>query len=151
TQQSSTLVIGLSLVLVGLGAGSFFAVQVVAAQNALPETQLGVGTGVIRYCMQLGQPLGAALMGIVVNGALAGNTGAFLSRSARAGRGTPERFLVGAGAQRTGPPYHLLPERRADEASGKGSCKAGEARRVVGFPVKLVQRSPPVSIAIPCL
>ncbi len=78
TQQSSTLMIGLCLVLVGLGAGSFFAVRVVAAQNALPKAQLGVGAGVIRYCMQLGQPLGAALMSIVVNSALAGKTEAFL-------------------------------------------------------------------------
>ncbi len=69
--------IGLYLVLVGLGAGSFFSVQI-AAQNALPWEQLGVGTGVIRYCMQLGQPLGAALIGIVVNSALAGSTGAGL-------------------------------------------------------------------------
>ena len=78
TQQSSLLMIGLYLVLVGLGTGSFFAVQMVAAQNAIPQTHLGVGTGVIRYLNQLGLTLGAALMGIVVNSALTGKTGAGL-------------------------------------------------------------------------
>ncbi len=78
TQQSSPLMIGLYLVLVGLGTGSFFAVQMVAAQNAIPQTHLGVGTGVIRYLNQLGLTLGAALMGIVVNSALTGKTGAGL-------------------------------------------------------------------------
>ncbi|MFL5665805.1 MAG: MFS transporter [Ktedonobacteraceae bacterium] len=74
-EPSSLLLIGLALVLVGLGAGSFFTIQMVAAQNAVPQTQLGIGTGVIRYLAQLGMTLGAALMGIVVNGALAGDPG----------------------------------------------------------------------------
>ncbi|GHO85536.1 MFS transporter [Dictyobacter formicarum] len=78
TQQSSILIIGLDLVLIGLGTGSFFTIQMIAAQNSIPQTQLGVGTSVIRYLGQLGLTLGAALMGIVVNGALAGNSSAGL-------------------------------------------------------------------------
>lgn len=74
TAASSLFLVGLALVLAGLGAGSFFTIQMVAAQNAVPQRQLGVGTGVIRYLSQLGMTLGAALMGIVVNGALAGET-----------------------------------------------------------------------------
>ncbi|GCE23625.1 MFS transporter [Dictyobacter kobayashii] len=70
-QQGNLLLLGLALVLVGLGAGSFFTIQMVAAQNAIPQTQLGVGTGIIRYLAQLGMTLGAALMGVVVNGASA--------------------------------------------------------------------------------
>ncbi|MBO0779501.1 MAG: MFS transporter [Ktedonobacteraceae bacterium] len=75
TQQSNILLIGFYLVLVGLGTGSFFAIQMVVAQNVIPQTQLGVGSGVIRYLSQLGLTLGAALMGIVVNGAVAGDMG----------------------------------------------------------------------------
>ncbi len=83
-EPGSLLLIGLALFLVGLGAGSFFTIQMVVAQNAVPQTQLGIGTGVIRYLAQLGMTLGAALMGIVVNGALAGTTGASLPTTAPA-------------------------------------------------------------------
>lgn len=75
-ESGNLFLIGFALVLVGLGAGSFFTIQMVVAQNAIPQTQLGVGTSVIRYLAQLGMTLGAALMGIVVNGPLAGDTGA---------------------------------------------------------------------------
>ncbi|GHO71570.1 hypothetical protein KSC_104620 [Ktedonobacter sp. SOSP1-52] len=81
TQQSSLVLIGFALVLVGLGAGSFFTIQMVVAQNAVPQTQLGTGTSVIRYLAQLGMTLGAALMGIVVNGALTGETGTSLANT----------------------------------------------------------------------
>ena len=73
TAQSSLVVIVLSLALFGLGTGTFFAVQMVAAQNAIPQEHLGVGTGVIRYLGQLGLTLGAAVIGIVVNNALSGS------------------------------------------------------------------------------
>ncbi|MFL5665334.1 MAG: MFS transporter [Ktedonobacteraceae bacterium] len=82
--SSSLLLIGLSLILVGLGAGSFFTIQMVVAQNAVPQSHLGVGTGVVRYLNQLGMTLGAALMGLVVNGALAGNAEASLPTTATA-------------------------------------------------------------------
>lgn len=70
TEHTGLLMIVLSLALFGLGTGTFFAVQMTAAQNAIPQTQLGVGTGVIRYLSQLGPTLGAAVIGIVVNSAL---------------------------------------------------------------------------------
>ncbi len=73
TQETSVLQVIISLVLVGLGTGSFFSVQMLAAQNALPPRHLGTGTGVIRYLGQLGPTLGAVFIGIVVNSALAGN------------------------------------------------------------------------------
>jgi MFS family permease len=78
---SNLLLIGLALVLIGLGAGSFFTIQMVVAQNAIPLSHLGVGIGVIRYLSQLGMTLGAALMGLIVNGAIAGNTDASLPTS----------------------------------------------------------------------
>jgi MFS family permease len=76
--------IGLALVMVGLGTGSFFTIQMVVAQNAIPLSQLGVGIGVIRYLSQLGMTLGSALMGLIVNGALTGNTAASLSTTSTA-------------------------------------------------------------------
>ncbi|GHO72509.1 hypothetical protein KSD_02800 [Ktedonobacter sp. SOSP1-85] len=81
---SNLPLIGLALILIGLGAGSFFTIQMVVAQNAIPLSHLGVGIGVIRYLGQLGMTLGAALMGLLVNGALAGNTDASLPTSSAA-------------------------------------------------------------------
>ncbi|HEY6540700.1 MAG TPA: hypothetical protein VIZ18_07175, partial [Ktedonobacteraceae bacterium] len=42
-----------------------------AAQNALPRTSLGVGTGAVRFLGQLGSVLGVAIVGSVVNSTLA--------------------------------------------------------------------------------
>ncbi|GHO99277.1 hypothetical protein KSF_093250 [Reticulibacter mediterranei] len=73
TQLTSTT--GLLAVIVvtsmaGLGIGSIFSVLYVAAQNILPPTQLGVGSGVVRYFGQIGSTLGVALVGMVVNQSL---------------------------------------------------------------------------------
>lgn len=95
TPQSQPVLIGLWLALFGLGCGAFFAVQMVAAQNVLPQAQLGVGTGVIRYLGQLGPTLGAAVVGIAVNGALAGDAFASLPT-------TPAARLALAGALEQG-------------------------------------------------
>jgi MFS family permease len=70
TDRTGLAMIGFSLALFGLGTGTFFAVQIVVAQNTIPQAHLGVATGVIRYLGQLGFTLGAAVIGIVVNGAL---------------------------------------------------------------------------------
>ncbi len=51
----------------GLGTGVFFAVPMVAGQNALPASQLGVGTAATRYLGQVGAVLGIAIVGAVVN------------------------------------------------------------------------------------
>ena len=51
----------------GIGIGIFFSVLTLAVQNALPRTQLGVGTGAVRYLSQLGSTLGVAIVGTVVN------------------------------------------------------------------------------------
>jgi MFS family permease len=69
-QETSLLLIILALALVGLSTGTFFAVQMSAAQNVLPPANLGIGTGMIRYLGQLGPTLGVALVGVVVNSAL---------------------------------------------------------------------------------
>jgi MFS family permease len=55
------------MVVAGVGLGTFFAVQTLAAQNAVPRKMMGVATGVIRYVSALGQTLGVAIVGTVVN------------------------------------------------------------------------------------
>src|SRR5207237_8403906 len=70
TISTSLLEAAIFMVIAGIGLGTFFSVLTVAAQNALPRTQLGVGTGAVRYLGQLGAVLGVAVVGTVVNQSL---------------------------------------------------------------------------------
>lgn len=67
--DASTTVLAASgfMIVAGLGMGMFFPVQTLAAQNAVPRKMMGVGTGVITYVRALGQTLGVAIVGTVVN------------------------------------------------------------------------------------
>lgn len=58
---------------IGLGTGVFFAVPMVAGQNALPASQLGVGTAATRYLGQVGAVLGIAVVGAAVNSGISPN------------------------------------------------------------------------------
>jgi MFS family permease len=58
------------MVVAGLGLGTFFSVAALAAQNSVPRSRLGVGTGVTRLMGQFGSVLGVALVGAVVNNSL---------------------------------------------------------------------------------
>jgi MFS family permease len=66
--------------LAGLGAGAFYILPTVA-QNALPASQLGVGTAATRYMSQLGATLGIAIVGPVVNNSMSGGLGQRLPES----------------------------------------------------------------------
>ncbi len=68
TAISQTIVF---MVIAGIGLGTFFSVLTLAAQNALPRRQLGIGTGAVRFMGQLGGVLGVAIVGTVVNNTLA--------------------------------------------------------------------------------
>ena len=61
------------LVVTGLGAGAFFTLPMLVAQNALPSSQLGVSTAAVRYLGQWGAVLGIALVGAVVNSSVSGD------------------------------------------------------------------------------
>ncbi len=63
----------LFMVLAGIGTGTFFTLPMVAVQNAVPESHLGVSTAGLRYLGQLGATLGIALVGTVVTSAASGN------------------------------------------------------------------------------
>jgi len=67
TPTTNLLALVLSMVLAGLGIGSIFSVLYLAIQNALPPTQLGIGSATIRYLGQIGSTLGLAIVGSVVN------------------------------------------------------------------------------------
>jgi EmrB/QacA subfamily drug resistance transporter len=62
----------LSMVLTGIGLGSFFSLSVIA-QNVVPASRLGVSTAATRYLGQLGATLGIALVGTVVTSSMALN------------------------------------------------------------------------------
>ncbi len=67
----------------GLGLGVFFSLLILAVQNALPRTQLGVGTGATRYMQQVGGTLGVAVVGTVVNNTIANDIAAHLPAGAQ--------------------------------------------------------------------
>lgn len=62
---------GIFMVVSGIGMGLFFPVQTLAAQNAVSRNLIGVGTGVITYLRALGQTLGVAITGTVINNTIA--------------------------------------------------------------------------------
>jgi EmrB/QacA subfamily drug resistance transporter len=59
------------MIFAGLGLGVFFSLLTLAVQNAVPRTQLGVGTAATRYMQQAGGTLGVAVVGTVVNNTIA--------------------------------------------------------------------------------
>ncbi len=61
------------MVLTGVGIGSFFSLPTVAVQNALPGSQLGVGTAAVRYLGQIGATLGVAIVGAAVTSGTSGD------------------------------------------------------------------------------
>lgn len=59
------------MIITGIGMGTFFPIQTLAVQNAIPRTRMGVGTGAITYLRALGQTLGVAIVGTVINNTIA--------------------------------------------------------------------------------
>lgn len=80
TTTTSLLVAGRNMVIVGIGLGAFFSVSTLAVQNALPRTRLGVGTGAVRYLQALGQTLGLAVVGTVINNVIASDIATRLTK-----------------------------------------------------------------------
>ncbi len=70
TSSTSLLTATTNMVVAGVGLGIFFSVVTLAVQNALPRTRMGTGTGAITYLRALGQTLGVAIVGTVVNNSI---------------------------------------------------------------------------------
>jgi EmrB/QacA subfamily drug resistance transporter len=71
TPETSVFVAMTFTIPVGLGSGVFQTLTPVA-QNALPPSQLGVGTAAIRYLGQFGATLGIAIIGATVSSSMTG-------------------------------------------------------------------------------
>jgi MFS family permease len=67
TASTTVVQAGVYMIVAGIGMGLFFPVQTLAAQNAVERRRIGVATGVITYLRALGQTLGVAIAGTVVN------------------------------------------------------------------------------------
>ena len=71
TASTSLLTATITMVIAGIGLGIFFSVVTLAVQNALPRSRMGTGTGAITYLRSLGQTLGVAIVGTIVNNTIA--------------------------------------------------------------------------------
>ncbi len=73
TRLSATTAIPLAavfMIITGVGIGMYFSMNTLIMQNAVPPRMLGVGTSMIRYLQALGQTLGVAIVGTIVNNTL---------------------------------------------------------------------------------
>ena len=70
------------MIIVGLGLGAALPTITIAAQNALPRNELGVGTGAVTYLRSLGSTLGIAILGTVVNNSFATEVASRLPKAA---------------------------------------------------------------------
>ena len=73
TPTTSLLQAILFMVLAGIGIGPFFSLPMVAVQNALPASHLGVSTAALRYLGQVGATLGIAIVGTAITSAVSGD------------------------------------------------------------------------------
>ena len=85
TPETSLFEAGRDMVVAGFGLGIFFSIMTLAVQNTLPRARLGVGTASIRYLQSLGQTLGVAIVGTVVNSTVASDLSARLPASVTSG------------------------------------------------------------------
>jgi EmrB/QacA subfamily drug resistance transporter len=85
------------MIFAGLGLGVFFSLLTLAVQNAVPRTQLGVGTGATRYMQQAGGTLGVAVVGTVVSNTISNDITARLP--AGASRLTPAGIAAATNPQ----------------------------------------------------
>ncbi|HKV02129.1 MAG TPA: MFS transporter, partial [Ktedonobacteraceae bacterium] len=82
TPTTSPLQATLFMVLAGTGIGPFFSLPMVAVQNALPASHLGVSTAAVRYLGQVGATLGIAIVGTAITSAVSGDLMSHLPTSA---------------------------------------------------------------------
>lgn len=66
-EHTSPWVIAVDLFLLGSGLGGLMQVSILAVQNAVEAHQLGVATTSVRFLGRMGQALGTALLGVLLN------------------------------------------------------------------------------------
>jgi MFS family permease len=72
----------LCMVLIGSGMGQMFQTYVVAMQNAVPRSSLGIATASIQFCRTIGSMFGAAVFGSILTRRLATELSQRLGESA---------------------------------------------------------------------
>ncbi len=99
-------VAGVFMVITGLGIGMYFSMNTLIMQNAVPRNMLGVGTSMVRYLQALGQTLGVAIVGTIVNNSLNVGISAHLSQADQTTL-TPQGVKYATDPQiLTSPAYH---------------------------------------------
>lgn len=73
TLSTSLLMTDLAMIIVGVGLGVFLPMLNLVVQNGLPRRLMGASTGAITYLRALGQTLGVAIVGTVVNRTMSTN------------------------------------------------------------------------------
>ena len=65
--SSSLLTASVAMIIIGVGLGMFFPLLNLVVQNGLPRRFMGVSTSAVIYLRSLGQTLGLAIVGTIVN------------------------------------------------------------------------------------
>ena|SRR5215471_12668942 len=81
TPSTNLLQAILILILTGIGIGPFFTLPMVAVQNALPESHLGISSAAVRYLAQMGATLGIAIVGTAITSTVSGDLMSHLATS----------------------------------------------------------------------
>ncbi|MGH3266835.1 MAG: MFS transporter, partial [Trebonia sp.] len=91
--HTSLAVIGLYLFIFGAGLGLFMQVLTLVVQNAVPMSQIGVGTSSVTFFRSMGGAIGASALGAVLTARLAFEFPRFLPHQAVAGGGTVAKLV----------------------------------------------------------
>lgn len=107
-----------NMIVVGVGLGMLQPVLTLAVQNAIPRTRLGVGTSAVTYLRTMGQTLGTAIIGSIVNNTIASSLASRLPVDAQR---LPSQLLSTATNERvlTDPAYRETITRAATQAAIK--------------------------------
>lgn len=70
TLHTTQLQLGIWMVILGMGLGSFMQVMTLAVQNAVPRAELGVATGTATFFRSMGSSLGGAVFGAILTNRL---------------------------------------------------------------------------------
>jgi EmrB/QacA subfamily drug resistance transporter len=103
--ESTLAITSAYLVVIGIGMGVMFQVYVIASQNAVDVTQIGVVTGLINFTRSMGGSFAVAGLGALLTARLGTELSQHLGRAAE--RIDPNRVIQSGGAER-------LPARVAD-------------------------------------
>jgi EmrB/QacA subfamily drug resistance transporter len=83
TPSVSPVIITRNMIVIGLGIGMSLPILTTAVQNAIPQQQLGAGTGAVSYLRSLGSTLGVAIIGTVVSNTFASELAGRLPKAAK--------------------------------------------------------------------